>query len=45
MTNITAQMPIIIELVPVGTGEGNPLWAWVLACFSVVYSCLDCVLT
>ena len=32
-----------IEFAPVG-GGGNLLRAWVLACFDVAYSCLDCVL-
>lgn len=35
MTNITAQMPIMIELAPVGTGKGNLFWAWVLDCFNL----------
>ena len=32
-----------ITFAPIG-GGGNPLRAWVLACFDVAYSCLDCVL-
>ncbi len=36
---------VIIKLSPIGGGGGNPLSVWVLACFDVVNSCLDCVST
>ena len=37
MTDITAKTPIVIDFAPMGGG----LRAWVLACFDVVYPCID----
>ena len=32
------------EFSPIG-GGGNPLWAWVLACFNTANSCINCIFT
>ena len=34
----------ITAFAPVG-GGGNPLWAWVLACFNAVNNCIDWIFT